>query len=377
MKTVFGIRPVIVLVSLLGAVALLVFTVPQVWRGGAATKTIGGPSQSPEVKYGDAESKNTPSDKPAAGESRRATATTGGLTSVKLSAATQVQSGIKSEALKAGSYQAEAVAYGAVLDLQSLTDLRTRFNAAVAEAGIAHSAVNVSKQEYERAKALYQDNQNTSLKALQKAEQAYLSDEARLEAASLAIQDIRGSARQQFGELLAGWALASESPEFQKLLKREEIIVRVTLPPAVKIAAPARMRIVANNYPAVIANLVSASPQSDPAILGTAYFYRAPTVLAAGTRVTAYFPTSGQLKMGVFIPGAAVVWYAGQAWSYVQLDQERFERRSVSAQYAHDGGFFVTEGFKPGDRIVVKGAQLLLSEELRSEIQTGDAGNQD
>ena len=364
----------IIFVLLAGIVALLVYAVPQFWHGDAATKTIAESGENAGVKPGRADPKATPSDQ--TGGPRRAAGATGGFTSVKLSAAMQVQSGVSSEALKAANYQPEAVAYGTVLDLQSLTELRTRFNAALAEAGIARSAMNVSEQEYERTKALYQDNQNTSLKALQKAEQAFLSDKARFEAATSAIQDIKGSARQQFGDVLAGWALAGGSAEFQKFLKREEIIIRVTLSPGLKIAAPSRVQVVANNNPPVVANLVSASPQSDPAILGTAYFYRAAAVLAAGTRVTAYFPTSGQLMKGVFIPGNAVVWFAGQAWSYVQLDPERFERRSVSEDYAHGGGFFVTQGFKPGDRVVVKGVQLLLSEELRSEIQTGDNGDQ-
>ncbi|HEY6281980.1 MAG TPA: metal transporter [Burkholderiales bacterium] len=376
MKTMFKFKAVIVLVSLIGAIAILVFVLPQEWRGHATSKATEESGRNPNLKHGDDGTKATPSDMPAAAGSSIAAAAAGGFTSVKLGAAMQEQSGIKEEPLEAASYQTESVAYGTVLDLHPLTELRTRFNAALAEAEIARAAANVSKQEYERTQALYQDNQNMSLKALQKAEQAYLSDEAKLEAATLAIQDMRGSARQQYGEPLASWALARASPEFQKFLKREEVIVRITLPPGLKISAPSRIQVGANNNPRVNANLVSASPQSDPLILGSAYFYRTSTLLAAGTRVTAHFPTSSQPKRGVFIPGVAIVWYAGQAWSYVQLDQERFERRAVPDNYAQDGGFFVTDGFKPGDRIVVKGAQLMLSEELRSQIQTGDGGDQ-
>ena len=369
MKTRFGFRPVIV-VSLIGVIAVLAFLLQQEWRGNATSKAAGESGQSNISKPSNA-GLNKGSNG-VAGESKHATVA--GITSVKLSRAMQVQGGIKIEPLEAASYQVETAAYGTVLDLLSLTELRTRFNAALAEVEIARSAVNMSKQEYERTKALYQDNQNASLKALQKAEQVFLADEARLESASLAIQDLRSSARQQFGEPLASWALARASLEFDKFLKREEVIVRVTLSPGLKISAPPRVQLVANNNPPVIAYLVSASPQSDPAILGNAYFYRASTALAAGTHVTAHFPTSSQAKKGVFIPADAIVWYAGQAWTYVQLDQERFERRSVSNEYPRNGGFFVSEGFKPEERVVVKGAQLMLSEELRSLIQTGDSG---
>ena len=41
-----------------------------------------------------------------------------------------------------------------------------------------------------------------------------------------------------------------------------------------------------------------------------------------------------------------------------------------------ESGWFVTSGFAPGDRAVMDGAQLLLSEEMKSQIQVGEeSGN--
>ena len=47
-----------------------------------------------------------------------------------------------------------------------------------------------------------------------------------------------------------------------------------------------------------------------------------------------------------------------------------FARREVVQARPVDAGWFVSEGFKPGEKIVVAGAQLLLSEELKSKFQT-------
>jgi multidrug efflux system membrane fusion protein len=83
--------------------------------------------------------------------------------------------------------------------------------------------------------------------------------------------------------------------------------------------------------------------------------------------VIAYLPTSSQTTQGVAIPANAIVWYGGQPWSYVQMAANRFGRYPVPEQFPMNGGFFAKRGFKPGERVVTSGAQLLLSEELRPQ----------
>jgi hypothetical protein len=41
----------------------------------------------------------------------------------------------------------------------------------------------------------------------------------------------------------------------------------------------------------------------------------------------------------------------------------------VSTDTPLPNGYFITSEFKPGDRILIRGAQFLLSEEFRSQIQ--------
>lgn len=288
-----------------------------------------------------------------------------GLTMITLDMATQVQSGLRVESLSSISHQSETTAYGTVLDLQPLLDLRTRFMSTQAEAAAAKAAVAVSRQEYERNRILYQDNQNISLKAYQAAQAMYLADKAKMNAAQNISENIRGTARQQFGEPLSHWALDPHSFQFEKLLKRREVLLRISLPVSDLIQAPNAIQIAANNTQRLPAYLVSPSPQNDPAIQGNAFIYRTAALIAAGTNIVAFLPTSSEITEDIFIPARAIVWYGGQPWAYVQIAPDRFVRKLIAQHTPLNGGFFVSEGIKAGESVVMSGAQLLLSEELR------------
>ena len=312
---------------------------------------------------------------PAPAAATQRVAVVNGVTMVTLDTATQAQSGIRTEPLSAANDRAETAAYGTVLDLQPLIDLRARYSSALADASTARAMAAASRQEYERSRLLYQDNQNVSLKMYQATQAAYLSDQAKAEAAVLNAQNIQAAARQQFGATLERWALDSRSPEFARFLNRQEVLLRVTLPLGGGTVAPARIQIGANDNRRLPAYLVSPSPQSDPAIQGSAFIYRTAAPLASGTHIAAYLPTAKQPTHGTLIPASAIVWYGGQPWAYVQINTVHFGRYPVAQQSPMQGGFFVTKGFKPGQRVVVSGAQLLLSEELRP--QAGSSGCKD
>jgi len=288
-----------------------------------------------------------------------------GVTVVTMDTSTQLQNGIRTDALISSENRTEITAYGTVLDVQPLINLRTRYAAGLADANTASATLAVSRQEYLRSQVLYQDNQNISLKSYQVAQAAYLTDQARTQATALNLQNIQAEMRQQFGSTLTHWALDSRTTEFARLLNRQEVLLRITVPLDESTTAPARIKIDANDKQRFPAQLVSPSPQSDPVIQGSAFIYRAAAPLASGTRIAAYLPTSKQAAHGTVVPADAIVWYGGQPWAYVQINDQQFARYPVAEQSPMQGGFFVTRGFKADQRVVVSGAQLLLSEELK------------
>jgi hypothetical protein len=75
---------------------------------------------------------------------------------------------------------------------------------------------------------------------------------------------------------------------------------------------------------------------------------------------------------GVVVPDSAVVWLQGRAWVYVREGPDYFVRREVFFKQRMVEGWVVTKNFSAGDLVVVEGAQLLLSEEFRSQIRISD-----
>ncbi len=296
-------------------------------------------------------------------------AVVGGETVVTLDRATLARSGIEAEALAAQSHQAETAAYGVVLDLTDLADARGVIVGAAARVEKARAALAASRAEFERVRALHADGRNASDKMLEEATARWRGDEAdaRLADAALAAQVDAG--RQRWGAVAAGW-LEHGSAELDALLAQRQRLVQVTIPPGTALDRAPAIAVVRAGGAAVPARLVSPAPRTDPRIQGASFYYAAPAApgLLPGIALAAFLP-AGPARAGVVVPAAAVVWWQGRAWVYLEEAPGRFVRRGVSTDVPVAGGLFVTSGVAAGARVVVRGAQMLLSEEGRGAVQ--------
>ncbi|MDQ6647424.1 MAG: hypothetical protein M3Y93_09370, partial [Pseudomonadota bacterium] len=126
------------------------------------------------------------------------------------------------------------------------------------------------------------------------------------------------------------------------------------------------------------AHLIGPSPQADAVVQAPTYFYRVDGAnLRVGQRLTALVPMAGHSSTGVAVPAAAVIWYAGQPWAYIETTQGHYARRPLVQNARQPDDWFQTHGFKAGERMVVRGAELLLSEELKPPPGTAPVGDGD
>jgi hypothetical protein len=267
-------------------------------------------------------------------------------------------------------------AYGTVLSLQGLANLGKSYAQAGAKVENAKTRRHVSQVEYARQKALYAHNQSSSLKDLQLAESRKNRDQVDLSTARTERRVLTATALQQWGKVIAGWVF-STAPTYSKLIDQEHLLIQVTLPAAETM--PRMITIQAVGRSRWKADFVSPAPRTDPQIQGLSYFYTISTPtreLRAGMNVAAFLPVGSRIG-GFVVPGSAVVWQNGQPLVFVQTGREHFTARTVATNLPISGGYLVTKGFSPDERLVVAGAQTLLSEALLSRTAGGGGGDDD
>lgn len=299
--------------------------------------------------------------------------TQGGETVITIDKATRIKSAIVVTLLKPVSHQEEIRAYGMVLELQSLVDLHNSYAVAKAQLEKDKASLESSSKAYERLKILHEDNRNISDKNLQTAQAIWRSDEANVHAAQETLNTLYATVQQQWGDVIFQW-MSNESPSFERLVKKQDILIQITLPSDTNLLSASQTALVqALNKTLVTAKFLSQSPHTDSRIQGMSFFYIVPVHngLLPGMNMLAYLQNGPEVT-GVVVPASAVVWLQGKAWLYLQKNEDHFIRREISTETPVKDGWFVSKGLLAGDRIVVGGAQLLLSEEFSSQIQTGE-----
>jgi hypothetical protein len=263
--------------------------------------------------------------------------------------------------------------YGAIVDLKPLLDVRARLLAAQAEIRALRAAAANSATEHQRLRTLFEDDRNVSERVVRGAEATARSDSERVTVALQNLAGIESAARAEWGPSLTDMALDSESGGIAALADGRELLAQVTIPHEHAGAAAGTALTLApagQRGARSVARYVSTAPQASHSLPGATFFYRVNAAgLRVGMRVAGELNLPGPATEGVVVPERAVVWHAGRAWCYVKEGDDRFLRTAVATGRAVEGGWFNASGLEAGQEVVVTGAQLLLSEELKYQIR--------
>jgi hypothetical protein len=288
---------------------------------------------------------------------------------IKISRDAQARSGIAVSIVQAGAMLDQTLAYATVLDPARLADLSNAETNAKAALEAASAKVEASSHAYERAKLLYKDDQNTSLAQLQAAEAAFRADQAAAAAARSQALTAQAAEASELGSALAG--NLDHGGVRRALIDRRVLLVQVTASPGENPAAtPLSAVLNTPNGGRVTARFVGLAPRADPKLQAMSYLFVAPAAsgLLPGMNITALLP-GGPSRRGAVVPGSAVVSWQGQSWIYQKTGPEQFRRVAVATDAPAVGGAYVTSAIAPGAAVVTRGAQLLLSQELKPQVQ--------
>jgi hypothetical protein len=284
-----------------------------------------------------------------------------GETVVTLDQATQQLIGLQTAPLAAATLPQEMKAYGRALDPAPLVAL-------VNDIASDRAALVASSKEYQRQQDLYAGGRNTSAKALETAEAAMQHDQIALATAE--------------ARLVAAWGKAvAEKPSLpafvQSFARLERVLVRLDLPAGESLPGTpvgARLALPGTN-PSIEANFLGRAATTDPQTQGEGFLFvatNAPAALTPGLSVAGFVQLPGEPLRGVVVPDAAIVRSSERSWVYAQTGDTTFARQEVVLDHPAASGWFVTNALAPGTRVVVTGAQMLLSEERKSQIKLED-----
>ncbi|MDB6022897.1 MAG: hypothetical protein JWQ04_2754, partial [Pedosphaera sp.] len=266
---------------------------------------------------------------------------------------TQKLIALKVEALAAAQLPPETKVYGRVMDPAPLAALMT-------ELASAQAADNASSNELARLKTLSTTG-NASARALQAAEAAELHDRLMAQ-----------SARDRLVMAWGKWVVEQpDLPAFiQTLTALDNALIRVDLSAGEQLkSAPLGARVVGLSGATAEADVLGRALGVDPQTQGQGIVLQVrknEAQFLVGAAVTGYLKTAGEPLTGVIIPRSAVVRTDGATWVYVQTGDESFTRKEIALSQPVENGWFVTSGVAANDKVVVTGAQTLLSEELKA-----------
>ncbi len=172
------------------------------------------------------------------------------------------------------------------------------------------------------------------------------------------------------GEIVDSGQVLLRVASFERLIARVELPLGETWD-AMAGAQP-RIGVIGVARPVVAAKLVGRAARVGADTRGETWLLAVRNeqgTLRPGTPVVAHLPQAGEPLHGVLIPERAIVRYGGLTWVFVRTDKATYERRDVPLHSPTPDGWFVTEGVTPGEMIVVTGAQALLSEQLKEQIE--------
>ena len=311
-----------------------------------------------------------------------------GMSIVSLSAATQQNSGITTAKVASSTFAGKLKSTGTVIAIDSLIEAKANYLQAKSEITLAHAASGNNLQQYQRLKTLNEDDKNVSDRVVQEALAAVNSDKAKISAAELQLNNLQNTVKLQWGETLSSLVFDNKvlsdklAPHLANLLNRKNVLVQVSFPldfSTPKLGSQLNLSPLNTTDATIKAIYVSPAAHSDANGYGKTFYYSAPAEsLRIGMRVnTDVDAGSSKANNGVVIPNQALVWYGGKPWAYFKQaknkqGEDQFARKPINADIevgsGADSGWF-NQGIDGQSEVVVSGAQLLLSEEFKSQIK--------
>ena len=281
---------------------------------------------------------------------------------LELTAQERGRLGIVTAPAQAVTFTPAQSGYGVVLSHESIAQ-------AVADLQTAGGAAHVSQTALVRARKLATGPGALGLDSVETLEKQSSADQAALDLAHHKLTAL-------LGEQLP-WQTPGRGGELEALASGHARLVRATFPSGIWTGTtPRTLRLfpmdAAAAAPTWRSTRVWDAPQ-DANIPGRSFFaFIKTTAIPEGSRLQVSDDSSAAAAPGVLIPATAVVISNGAYWCYLEKQAGTFSRVAIDPQHPLGAGYFVSEGIKDGDPVVIASAGLLLARETNSGSAADD-----
>ncbi|HKU14383.1 MAG TPA: hypothetical protein VJQ52_08300 [Steroidobacteraceae bacterium] len=295
---------------------------------------------------------------PASGGAADDSSDTPGVTA---DAATQRGLAVELAAVTSASIEAQARGSATVIDSAA-------FASAVAELESLRAEATVASDTAKRLEELYSDDGNASRQSVDAARQQNSSTRARLAGAE-------SRARLDWGAKLTNTADASSERLRADVVSGAVTLFRAEFPNAVGSASDLKYTLLLDRHGPLAVDYLERSRAAAQFAAGDSVLLSlraqsAPDVaFRPNERVPVIATATGAAQP--LVPAAAAIAYQGRLWCYVARPADRFERVALDAETASAQGYAASDAIKAGDRVVVRGAALLLSLERSASAEAG------
>jgi hypothetical protein len=271
---------------------------------------------------------------------------------VVASAQAQQHLGLKTATLSAAHHKSQIDAFAKVLDPGPLAQLNADLLGAVA-------AESASKAEASRSRALNAAGASVSAKDAEAAEAQARSDETKLNL-------LRQRIGLEWGPGISHMSDRQREALIHALAAGNAALLHVDTP-SNEGQAGARTVLIDVGSDSVRGVVLGAARQAEPRLQSSGLLVevtgRSAILLSIGLTQSAHIENGGP-EVGVVVPREALIRYRGLVWAYVRSDPSHFQRRLVDGGEPEDAGLFVTQGFTPGEAVVVQGASAIFATEM-------------
>jgi len=295
---------------------------------------------------------------------------------VHIDKTTQSTTDIKTLELESTQFIPEIETFAVRLNLAPLVNTRKEYFIALAEQETARIKLEHNQRNVKRLKKLQKD-QAVSTRKLRIQQTQLKIDQTLFNTAQLHANNIQLQAQANWGSVLSHWFLSEDAPYTHMMDTLRKALYLIYYPS--HLATPSKtisIQPFGIREKAQAASYVGDAPPlgNTQQQTGTPFFYLSDQTLSGyHQRVVAWLPLKEDKVTGIIIPVSALVWHLGQAYVYLQVDDELFKRIKISQKkLISTKSYFIQEELQQGDKLVSIGAQMLLSEEFRGQIPAED-----